>query len=97
MLDEKLKFEWDENKRLSNIDKHGLDFYDVASVFLDEHKVYIKDTRNSYGEIRYNVIGMKDGELLSSVCHTNRNDKVRIISFRPASRKERKIYYGQNS
>ena len=90
-------FEWDENKRLANLKKHGLDFYDVKPIFMDPKKVTFVDNRKNYGEKREITVGMKDNKLLTSVCHTSRNGKVRIISFRYASQKERKMYYGQNS
>ncbi len=80
-------FEWDEDKRQSNLKKHGLDFYDAKQVFMDENKYEKIDIRKDYGEIRIITVGMKDDKLLTSVCHTDRNGVTRIISFRPASKK----------
>ncbi len=89
-------FEWDENKRIANLKKHGLDFKDVKSVFDDKNKIVFKDLRKNYGEIRFITVGMYNGKLLASVCHTDRSGATRIISFRYASKKEKEIYYGKN-
>ncbi len=94
MFKTKLIFEWDENKRLANIKKHGLDFKDVYIVFEDKNKITFIDDRFNYGEVRKITIGLKDNKLLASICHTDRFGKIRIISFRLASKKERKVYYG---
>ena len=89
-------FEWDEDKNKINMQKHGLDFEDAKYVFMDENKYEIVDVRKDYGEIRIITVGMKDDKLLTSVCHTDRNGVTRIISFRPASKKEKNKYYRQN-
>ena len=89
--------EWDENKRLANLKKHGLDFKDVEIVFNDKNRIVFEDLRKDYGESRVLIVGMYGGNLLTSVCHTDRNGITRIISFRRASKKEKEIYYGQNS
>ncbi len=85
--DNKIEFEWDEEKRLSNLEKHGLDFWDVHLVFKDKDKYEIEDTRKNYGEKRFITIGKMDNIIVTSVCHTDRNGKIRIISFRPAHKK----------
>lgn len=47
-----MRFEWDENKRLINIRKHGIDFADVPSIF-ELDTVTVIDDRFEYGETRY--------------------------------------------
>ena len=89
-------FEWDENKNKINMQKHGLDFEDAKYVFMDKNKYEKIDIRKDYGEIRIITVGMKDTEILTSVCHTDKNGVTRIISFRPASKKERNEYYGKD-
>ena len=86
-------FEWDENKRQLNLKKHGLDFWDVKIVFNDYFALTKEDKRKDYGEKREITIGMYRGALLTSVYHTNRDGVTRVISFRHASKKERKMYY----
>jgi uncharacterized DUF497 family protein len=83
-------FDWDENKRESNLQKHGIDFVDAVEVFHDVDRVELESIRNS--EKRYQVIGMVN-EVVILVVYTIRNEKIRIISSRIASRKEREAYY----
>lgn len=89
-------FEWDDRKNRENIAKHGLDFADVWHVFEDPDRITFIDDRKDYKEKRVITIGKVKEMIVASVCYTNRNDRTRIISFRLASRKERKAYYGNN-
>jgi len=84
-------FEWDDNKRHSNIAKHGIDFGDAVEVFSDP-KQYTYRSRHADGEVRYVSVGIARGRLIA-VVFTKREDKVRIISARAARRLER-IQYG---
>ena len=86
-----MKFEWDENKNKSNLDKHGFDFDQAKEVFDDENKVEIPDDRKDYGEKRVRIIG-KAVNLVLSVIYTMRGAVTRIISARAAGRKERGMY-----
>lgn len=92
-----LLFEWDENKRQSNLKKHELDFIDVDQVFKDRYHFTTEDERKNYGEKRFVTVGMYKDLLLTSVCHTDRNGITRIISFRYASKKERNMYYARKN
>jgi uncharacterized DUF497 family protein len=83
-------FEWDEKKRRSNFAKHGLDFADVARMDWEKATI-LRDVRFDYGEARYWAFGMMDGRL-HMVAFTRLRHGARIISFRRASRKERKSY-----
>jgi len=89
-----VKFEWDESKRILTLAKHGIDFGDVVFVFDDPDRIENIDNRKDYGEIRINTIGLIKNELIVTVAHTDRNGIIRIISARRASRKERRMYYG---
>lgn len=84
-------FEWNEAKNASNIAKHGIGFATARRIF-DGPVVTAIDDRFDYGEIRENSIGMIDGLVCLVVTHTARNGSVRIISARPAKRKERELY-----
>ena len=84
-------FEWDENKRLANIDKHGIDFADAVKIF-DGFITKKQDTRADYGEERFIAVGLLNG-IEIAVIHTIRGDKTRIISARRARREERAVYY----
>jgi uncharacterized DUF497 family protein len=92
-----VNFEWDENKRLSNIKKHGLDFADAHYVFDDKNVIKYPNGRENYDENRFNIIGELRNSIVTSVCYTDRNKNIRIISFRPASRKEKRLYYGNST
>lgn len=52
-----MRFEWDENKRLINGRKHGIDFADVPSIF-ELDTVTVIDDRFEYGETRYQTLGL---------------------------------------
>jgi uncharacterized DUF497 family protein len=85
-----MEFEWDEAKRAINLAKHGLDFVDVEK--LDWAKaVIIPDLRHDYGEDRLQAFSLLDGRLLQ-VTFTHRGQVFRLVSFRHASRKERRLY-----
>lgn len=84
-------FEWDDNKRKTNIAKHGLDFVDGIEVFFDLNRKEWPDARKDYGEIRCRTIGMVNDVLLH-VVYTKREEVTRIISVRRAHKNERKKY-----
>ncbi len=90
-----MQFEWDENKRQANIEKHGIDFADAVKIF-DGFVYKFQDTRADYGEDRYVSVGLLNG-LEISVVHTTRGDKERIISVRRARIKERKTFYEEEA
>jgi uncharacterized DUF497 family protein len=86
-----MKFEWDEEKRKSNLFKHGIDFKDAEQIF--EGITYtFEDERFSYGEYRYITLGMFGGTVVV-VAHTERNDVIRLISIRKATKNEQEFYY----
>ncbi|MBC6434056.1 BrnT family toxin [Nostoc sp. HG1] len=94
---DKKAFEWDDNKNLSNIAKHGLNFEEASELFDDNYRLTIPDHRNDYGELRKISIGQITLSSLQTiiiivVVHTDRNDVIRIISARKAKKKEREAY-----
>jgi uncharacterized DUF497 family protein len=84
-----VEFEWDENKRLSNVQKHGLDFIDAIDLFDRRHAEGL--ARQVGGEMRWFVTGIVDG-VFTTVIYTRRNEKIRIISMRGARKNERARY-----
>jgi uncharacterized protein len=88
-----MRFEWDENKRLANLSKHGFDFVDVSSVF-DNDTITVEDDRYNYGEQRFITFGLFQGRVIA-VVHTENDDLIRIISVRKASKYEQQIYFEQ--
>ena len=90
-----LRFEWDENKNISNQKKHGVSFEEAKSVFSDELGRLIHDPDHSEGEERFILMGMSSQQSLLTVCHCERDsDTIRIISARKADKFERKQYEG---
>lgn len=83
-------YEWDESKRIANIEKHGLDFVNADRVFESEFKVTLRSGKGGT-EIRFVDYGKLEGASVALI-YTMRNDAVRIISFRPAKRTERRVY-----
>jgi uncharacterized DUF497 family protein len=83
--------EWDEKKRLSNIEKHGIDFFDAVKIF-DGTVLVREERRRDYGEERFSAVGDVDGRILY-VVYTPRGGKLRIITARRAGRDEREGYY----
>jgi hypothetical protein len=88
-----MEFEWDENKRLTNIRQHGIDFVDVPEIF-DRETVTIEDDRFEYGEERFITFGLLQGWVVA-VVHTERDDRIRIISARKATKYEQRAYFEQ--
>lgn len=90
-----MEFEWDEAKRRSNLDKHGVDFIDAALVLADAQLI-LEDTRRDYGEQRYLAFGEMNG-LLFVVAFTLRDGAFRIISARRTNSRERRFYESQTA
>lgn len=82
-------FEWDDNKRNVNLEKHKIDFIDAMEIFNDSERLESEIVKNN--EVRYQTLG-KVGEVVLLVVYTRREEKLRIISARRASKNERKIY-----
>ena len=91
-----MQYEWDEAKRESNLRKHGLDFYAAYRVYESLDKVTLRLKTKS--EARFQDIAYVEfrGAILALV-YTMRNGKVRCISFRYASKRERRIYAAAKS
>lgn len=85
-----MKFEWDENKNETNIERHEIDFHDAHFIF--DHPMLVKtDTRKDYGEKRLVGLGLLF-EVEVVIVFTKRSDNIRVISIRRANKNERKIY-----
>ncbi|MEN9521239.1 MAG: hypothetical protein RLZZ381_3827 [Cyanobacteriota bacterium] len=85
-----MRYQWDKNKALSNLNKHGIDFADAVSVFSDELAITIFDDR--FEEERYITIGIDLFSRILVVTYTMRDDEIRLISARKASKNERLQY-----
>lgn len=82
-------FEWDSAKAATNLKKHGVSFFEAATVFADPLAVYLDDG----GDVgRMVVIGMSLRERVLYVVHVERGERERIISARRAMSPERDVY-----
>ncbi|MGA8041870.1 MAG: BrnT family toxin [Terracidiphilus sp.] len=84
-------FVWDEAKRESNLRKHGLDFRDAYLVYDNPDKCTYVSPRPDEPRWMDLAMAMVHGRLLALI-YTRREEDVRVISFRPASREERRQY-----
>ena len=91
-----IRFEWDEKKNRQNIRKHGVSFEEAQSVFLDDHAMRFYDPDHSEDEDRFLMLGLSFTLRILVVCHCyrERDDVIRIISARKATRQER-VHYGR--
>jgi uncharacterized protein len=87
-----VEFEWDGKKARANVAKHGVTFHEAASVFGDSLALTFQDPDHSTREDRFLTFGQSISGRLLAVIHTARGASIRIISARPATRRERKIY-----
>lgn len=86
-----IEFEWDTGKSQSNIAKHGVSFELASKIFEGPH--FTKDGEWLNGEFREISIGLAEGTVVLVVVHTDRDEKVRIISARKATRSETDRFY----
>lgn len=89
-----IKFEWDKKKNNKNISKHGVNFVEASTAFLDDNALLIKDDKHSKEEERFILLGMSSMANLLVICHCYRSkdEIIRIISARKATKKEEKQY-----
>ncbi len=87
-----MQFEWNPDKAKLNLKKHGVSFDEASTVFNDSLSVTFPDSDHSYGEERYVIIGLSSANRLLIVAHTDRANRVRLISAREATRFEQRFY-----
>ncbi len=87
-----LFFEWDGDKAESNIIKHKVSFEEASTIFADNCSITIDDPVHSLNEKRFITIGRSASRRVLVVIHTERTKKIRIISARKASTKEKQQY-----
>jgi uncharacterized protein len=87
-----MDFEWDNRKAASNLTKHGVSFSEAVSAFYDPLAVTFSDPDHSATEDRWIILGTSVSSRLLFVAHTDRGDRIRIISARTVKPKERRLY-----
>ncbi len=85
-----MKFEWDPRKAATNLRKHGVRFTDAHDVLLDERAVTIDDPHPD--EKRFITVGLDSQCRVLVVSFTWRGERVRVISVRKATNRERDQY-----
>jgi len=85
-----MAYQWDNNKAATNLRKHGIDFADAVSVFSDDLAITFPDER--FNEERFITIGLDALGRVLVVIYTWRDQEIRLISARPATRQERRQY-----
>ncbi len=85
-----IEFEWDEDKAQSNARKHGVTFSEAAEAFFDPF--YQGGDASVDDEQRDFIVGYSLSQRILLVVYTERDERTRIISVRPANRSERKLY-----
>jgi uncharacterized protein len=85
-------FGWDINKSIDNEKKHKVPFSEAVSIFADPFAFYFEDDEHSDFEQRSKIIGKSSQGKMLLVVYTERENKIRIISSRILTPKERKNY-----
>lgn len=87
-----LKFEWHPEKERQNQKKHNVSFTEASTLFADPLSATVLDPDHSHEEDRYITVGFSIRNRLLIVSHTDRDNKIRIISARELTTLERKAY-----
>ena len=87
-----LIFEWDADKARDNEQKHGVSFVEASEVFDDDHSSSVPDPDHSSDEERYLIFGVSKQDSFLVVSYTERGDRIRLISAREMTPRERRAY-----
>ena len=90
------EFEWDPAKAAQNLRRHGVDFDEAETVFLDPYAFITDDPDHSIDEQREIILGYSEQNRLRLVSYTARGNRIRIISARKPDRSERELYEKTN-
>ena len=87
-----IKFDWDKYNQCKNWEKHKVDFRECEQVFFNRSLKIFYDKGHSQEENRFIALGITDKNRKLYLVFTIRNKKIRVISARDMSRKERRFY-----
>ena len=87
-----MRFEWDDEKAVDNLERHGVTFGEATEVFYDPNALEGYDAHHSTSEERFFIIGLSSRRLLYVVYAERHDDVVRIVSARRAVKSEQEIY-----
>jgi uncharacterized DUF497 family protein len=92
-VEDAVSFDWDNGNNVKNELKHGLSWQQIEELFFNEPLLLFKDEKHSNDtECRCAALGNIDDGSLITVIFTKRKNKIRVISARPMSKKERGFY-----
>lgn len=91
-----MQFQWNPHKARTNLEKHGVSFEEAVTVFGDPLALTIEDPAHSLGEQRWLTLGKSKAQRLLVVVHTESRERIRLISARLATRRERVDYESGN-
>ena len=92
ILPDPVLFVWDKGNLDKNLDKHEVTNKESEEIYQNKPLLVSEDKRHSKIEKRYQVLGKTDNDRLLFISFTVRKDRIRIISARDMSKKERKVY-----
>ena len=92
VLPQPTAFEWDGGNAEKNFHSHNVGWAECEEVFFSERKLLLDDVLHSGAEARYILLGETSGKRQIFIAFTIRDERVRIISARPADKRERTIY-----
>jgi len=87
-----MRFEWDDQKAIQNYAQHGVTFGEATEVFYDPNAVEGEDAEHSFDEARFVIIGYSTSRMLFVVFAERHGNLIRIVSARPPTASERKLY-----
>jgi uncharacterized DUF497 family protein len=87
-----VRFEWDDEKAVSNLEKHGVSFGEATEVFYDPNALEGFDDDHSAGEYRFYIIGLSSRRLLYVIYAERQGDVIRIVTARKAAKREHERY-----
>lgn len=85
-------FVWDAHNEWKNAEKHGISIKECEEVFLSKQYIVFDDIKHSSAERRFAILGLTEVKRQLSIAFVIRKKKVRVISARPSSKKERNMY-----
>lgn len=91
-LPQPIQFEWDKGNSEKSLKKHGITIKEAEEMFLNEPLFVVEDAKHSLREAQYMAWGQTNSFRCLTAIYTVRNERIRIISVRSMSRKERKTY-----
>ena len=87
-----MDFEWDATKDASNRRKHGVSFVEAATLFGDPLAASVPDPDHSARESRFLAVGHAENGRLLVISYTERDGRIRIVSAREVTPRERRAY-----